>query len=469
MFSKIKSQSASLEPRHSLLILTAILFLGAVLRFYRLNSIGLWFDEIMTVYRSNSDLGRVIASTTDTHFPPGYYLMMLGWLKLVGLSDFTLRVPSVIFSILSIYYVYRLAKEMFGEKIGLCAAFFVSISAYDINYAQDAKMYSICWCFATASLFYLLRYTRTEHKGNLIAYFFINLVSIYTSYLTFLFLAFQFLLFFSLTPRRLWKTGLRCFAGIGLAFMPWARFFLHFVAHPDGLTWIPRFMDRHPSYFLTSMNWILGNFFSLSGWLFVWMDLIVFALLFSSLRASSPFRKNVSILWLHLLFISLVLLTRFSNLPLTVERYFGFAHIPILILIAVGLNLYTEKWRRALGALYIATSLGTLGFAYYGQGAKIDRQDWRELIGDLKSEFKTGDTLATWPNTQVLDDTFTLYSHQKFSFLEISESDLSSAKLKSLWIISMYGMMPHDLSAYNLTEEKAYTGELKLLHYEAVR
>jgi uncharacterized membrane protein len=39
-----------------------------------------------------------------------------------------------------------------GPRYALIAAFLVAISTYNINYAQEAKMYSMLWCLATAGV-----------------------------------------------------------------------------------------------------------------------------------------------------------------------------------------------------------------------------------------------------------------------------------------------------------------------------
>ena len=87
--------------------LPAILLLGTVLRVFKLGRESLWLDEVGTVniaQKSISEMFHYIVHF-DVH-PPLYYFLLHLWIRLFGDSEFSVRFPSVIFGIATIWLIY---------------------------------------------------------------------------------------------------------------------------------------------------------------------------------------------------------------------------------------------------------------------------------------------------------------------------------------------------------------------------
>lgn len=166
-----------------------VLLLAAGLRFTAINFDSFWLDEgyqtVVEAYGNNlpdflKDPGTNFifkpekpASTTKvlTNFrkvdplcPPLFALLVNRWLTIFGGTDFSLRAFPVICSILSIVAIYYLGSLLVGKKAALYASLLQSISPFDIGYAQEARMYSLCTLLAAisgASLLYLCLKQRT--------------------------------------------------------------------------------------------------------------------------------------------------------------------------------------------------------------------------------------------------------------------------------------------------------------------
>jgi uncharacterized membrane protein len=96
-----------------LIVLLVFLF-GILLRTYRLDFQSLWNDEIITWEVSSSQPLKIIANPPrDANIPPLYYLIIHFFLKLerVVNRDLLLRLPSVIFSSLSIILFYLVSRH----------------------------------------------------------------------------------------------------------------------------------------------------------------------------------------------------------------------------------------------------------------------------------------------------------------------------------------------------------------------
>ena len=95
-------------------------------------------------------------------------------LKLFGLSEFSVRIPSIILSLLAVYLTYLIALMLFDNKTALLAAFFHSINGYLIELAGGR--YSSDHV-ETAFLFY------TELSIFLVAFYIVKKRSVYISVL----------------------------------------------------------------------------------------------------------------------------------------------------------------------------------------------------------------------------------------------------------------------------------------------
>ena len=64
-----------------------ILLAGAALRLYRLGADSLWYDETVSTFLAGSRLPELLRHTAGDIHPPGYYILLRGWLVLMGYPD----------------------------------------------------------------------------------------------------------------------------------------------------------------------------------------------------------------------------------------------------------------------------------------------------------------------------------------------------------------------------------------------
>jgi 4-amino-4-deoxy-L-arabinose transferase-like glycosyltransferase len=126
-----------------LLGLVAILFLAFGLRLYRLGAESLWYDETVSAQLAGKRLPDLVAYTAGDIHPPGYYVLLRVWTRMVGESDFALAFFSLAFGVLLVALVYKLGARVFGIKAGVLAALLVAISPYNIWYSQEVRMYTL--------------------------------------------------------------------------------------------------------------------------------------------------------------------------------------------------------------------------------------------------------------------------------------------------------------------------------------
>lgn len=76
----------------------------------------------------------------DNNGREGLFMNLIGLsLSLFGENNiWAVRIPSVIFGILTVLGVYLLAKELFGKEVALFAAFFMAVSFWHVNFSRIA-------------------------------------------------------------------------------------------------------------------------------------------------------------------------------------------------------------------------------------------------------------------------------------------------------------------------------------------
>lgn len=122
-----------------------IVIVGLVLRLISINQ-SLWLDEATTALVARMPVGDIFSKFLPGDFhPPIYYLILNGWVSLFGSSEIALRIPSILFGLLTIYIVYKIA--------GKIPAILLTTSGLHIYYSQEARMYALA-TFLVAWLIY---------------------------------------------------------------------------------------------------------------------------------------------------------------------------------------------------------------------------------------------------------------------------------------------------------------------------
>jgi len=65
-----------------------VLFLGFLLRVFRLGDQSIWYDEGVSLYLAQQTPGQIIRHTAGDIHPPLYYLVLHVWTSVVGDSEF---------------------------------------------------------------------------------------------------------------------------------------------------------------------------------------------------------------------------------------------------------------------------------------------------------------------------------------------------------------------------------------------
>lgn len=152
-----------------------LLLLALGLRLISLNQ-SLWLDEAISAnVAKNYSYSDIVTKFSPADFhPPLFYLTLKAWTSVFGFSEISLRLPSIIFSLITIYLVFR----FFGFWPSLLLAF----NPLYLYYSQEARMYSLVTLLVFSAFL-------AFKKQNIWLYFLFTFLSLGTFYASVFFFA----------------------------------------------------------------------------------------------------------------------------------------------------------------------------------------------------------------------------------------------------------------------------------------
>ncbi len=127
--------------------LLAATLLAAVLRFYRLEGLSLWVDEILTWNTIRPDHGlNILTQIWDTIQAPLYILVVWPLIRIQE-NEWMLRMPAAVAGILTIPLFGSLLGRLLDHRAARLGTLLLAISPFHVWYSQEARGYSILILF----------------------------------------------------------------------------------------------------------------------------------------------------------------------------------------------------------------------------------------------------------------------------------------------------------------------------------
>ena len=125
----------------------------------------LWLDEAISVNMAKLPINSIVTqfSIRDFH-PPVYYWFLNIWIKIFGDQVWVMRLSSILFSLITIWLVYKIGKEIKDKKTGLWAAILVGVNPLLIYFSQELRMYSMVTMWLMGSIYFLTRILNPSTK-----------------------------------------------------------------------------------------------------------------------------------------------------------------------------------------------------------------------------------------------------------------------------------------------------------------
>lgn len=389
-------------PLRTTLAAAALLLLAAVLRLHRLDDQSLWFDEGWSAWAAiQPTLGQALLA--DETNPPLYYLLLNLGTRLLGDSEFSLRWPSTMATLLLTALTWRLARGCFGRRAAWLALWLATCSAPLWWAAQEARMYAL---LALLSLSLLLAWQRLLRRPEPRAWLLLlscEALILYTHntgpvYALWLNLA---TMLYWLSRRSLrrpdWRAWLAGQLAVLLLWTPWLTRYAAVVSANSALQHGPQ-----PGLTLFSRMWAA---LLLAPWELVTSAGLtaVVALLTLLLLLLAPWRRAATRwLMLHLLLPAGLLLSGLALIgnPLHGRYLLPLAPLLCVLLAATVARLPARALRFGLAALAAALLLGNLQLAA-DPGLRHD--DARGMVQYYARALTAQDSLLSWSYAERYD------------------------------------------------------------------
>ena len=230
-FKFLRPSQFAIRPPYWVLFFT---ILGFGLRLQRLGFQPLWGDEGWSFYFATQSLDQLLALTAIDIHPPLYYILLKGWLFIVGEGAEEARILSVIFGTTLIPVMGVLGRRLFNWRVGTVAAGVTSIMPLAIYYSQEVRMYGLVTLFGAMSIYFFIRHENNQNpvsgrKPYQIAFIATTAAALFTHYYAALIILAQLLYTTlgwlrrhqpNLSSQSFYAALLR-FVYIGLIYLPW--------------------------------------------------------------------------------------------------------------------------------------------------------------------------------------------------------------------------------------------------------
>ncbi len=432
-----------MKKRIGISLLVIALLTGAAVRLNGLAERALWFDEALVVLEAGKPLSKVLGQRAEGIHPP-LFRFMAHWL-MKGASgvlvkdstsclseekgapalmatdlresprEIVLRLLSVSFSLISILLFFLLGKALFGAGTAALAAGIMSVSAFQVYYAQEIKIYALLQFLSLLSCLFFIKALKSDKRLYWGGYALISALALYTHYFAAMLLAAQAVFVPVYLLRRGAQRKLKYWAGslflAFLFFLPWSINALKHLRRVNDNFWLPSFtiadfigvfrnffFGYHTGFSWFFTGWVVVSAVSLFGAVSIFRE----ALEGRKENLWDPGDSAFFIFSFLLVPPAAAVVLSFVFRPVFFDRPFIFLSGPCYLLFAAGLCGIWSRRRAAavcLAALFLLVSLFSLRSYYRNEyfepsAGVVMRKPLREVGGYITRNYHAGDMVV---------------------------------------------------------------------------
>ena len=374
-------------------ILLLILVIAAVLRVRGIGHDSLWGDEALTVMLAKMSIPELIKNLIwFEQIPPVHHLTVHFWIMLFGDSEASVRMPSAIAGVASVWLGYVLVRRLVGRRIGLITAALLATSPMLLAFSQECRAYSMSVLFGLWSCDLFIRLMRRPTQRLHLAYVLVTTLLIYTHvYGLFTILAQQLIYWWRwlawkrrgeplrLLPRPMIIDGVAILA----LYSPWIPIVRTWTKAIQAGFWVKKvtFDDVSRAYWT----------YSGSTAAFVAITALVVIGIRSWIKRPHPRQRRIGFAMLMaLMFVPVVVPVTISVLtrPSFAPRYAIMSTIGMLAIAAIGIAAIRPTPLRWLVLAAVAI------LSPFGEAAVIPRAPWRDVGDFLQANLRPKDLVV---------------------------------------------------------------------------
>lgn len=372
-------------------LVVGITILTSFFSFLYIGHKSVWFDEAHSVFFAKLPWRDFWEVLSNKEANMGLYYVFLKFWLIFGDSEFAIRALSALFAIAAIPVFYALAKRLFGVHAGLISTVLISVNAFFIEYAQEARGYSLALFLVVLSSYFFVRVIEDpSNKKHVYGYIIIGALAVYAHFFSALVLLAQTLSIPFLPSNKL-RTRTLLFADLLIAvlLLPIALFIL--TKDTGQLSWIPKPSVYHLKKMFMDLSGDVGNMRYITSFYLLSCGIALanaLATLIRERRSIDTWRYAFIFMWFV---VPIVLTFSISFIkPLFLNRYLIISLPGLILLAGIGISLIKDKYcYSVLLILLIFLSVGTIFKEYYPK----EKENFRDSASYIYSNAQRGDAI----------------------------------------------------------------------------
>ncbi|MFN8535566.1 MAG: glycosyltransferase family 39 protein [Dehalococcoidia bacterium] len=405
--------------------LAALCLLAFALRLHHLTFESMWLDEADALRLASAPLAELVGRLTSVgENGPLYFIILRGWMTLVGKSELAVRSLSLLAGVLTVAVFGALGTRLGGRRLGLASAAIATLSSFLIYYAQETKMYAILVLLSALSGYLLVRAFDENRWFQWLAFLVTTSLAMYTHVFGALLIPAAFVYAIS-RPR----AHLRCWKGFGLAFalltlpyLPlaaWQFWALTLPRPPVGSYYgAPAFHDL-VRLMLRGFGTIMPEIDHQTAWL-VFGGLVALGLLPFG-RKDATYRRRIFYLVAYFLVPSVLAAILFSRMPIFLERYMSPLLPPVFVAVGGSMVVLAALWR-PLAIAPLALWVAFNAPPWYDTHIQniVLKEAWRPTTQFVEGRMEDGDLLIFLsPDGRIAYDYYSTRPYQRAETIDI--------------------------------------------------
>lgn len=402
----MRGRWSAMRRRTQVFILVVLLLAGFAMRLAVADR-AIWFDERFTLTNTQSVSAAVEHCLKDVH-PPLYFVLVATWRHAFAFTEFSLRLLSLIFGMLSLVGVFLVGRAIRDWWAGIAALSIAAMSPLYWLYSTELRPYSMLLAFSAFATWAFLCAMKTGRLRYYILLAIFSALSLYTHYFAVFLLLAQVLVFSIVTLRnsvrgewspahrnRLILYGVLSLVLVAIAYAPWAAVLRRVVTESivDGrVVGAGRRLGRGVT---TGLVW--NSLYDSMGQgpipFLLQAALVVWACMDRKLRAAA---YSMLMIWA----VPFAVLAVWRPAHFIAPKYFMFAYPMTVGMAGAGVSSVAEvfgkkglKSARIFWPLLLAASLSPLLPGQHKPYA-FHRSDWRDVVTSLEAVAGEGDRLS---------------------------------------------------------------------------
>jgi 4-amino-4-deoxy-L-arabinose transferase-like glycosyltransferase len=374
-----------------------LLLLNVVLKIIFLDFNSLGGDEPFSVYHAQMDISSIIHHLLTGNNPPLFEILLHFWIKIFGISEFAVRFPSLVFSSLTVFVVYRIGKDFFSTNIALITSLLFTFSNYQLSFAHEARVYALFAFLTAMSMFWFLKICNQNRPKYFVWLLVTNVILIYAHYFGLFVIFIQTASFLVIQDNRrlIFKRYLLYLAAVLILYMPILYFVtFRFTESVTNGTWIS------PPEGIGDLYIMLWKFSNMPLTTVIALVIIVAVLI--KLFVQKEF-KNISVnrkiifIWFWAPFLFMFIIS--FKIPIFLDRYLIFLSIGYYLFLGICADyLFTDPKYK-----FIAPAVLVMSFIITFNPNVDNKRHVKETVAKIRNLKEDKTAVLVYPSHFVLN------------------------------------------------------------------